>query len=256
MVRKAIVLAAGKGTRLLPLTLALPKEMIRVGVNPVIEHAIRVLKAGNIKDILIVVGRKKNAIMDYLGSGERHGLNIYYRIQEEPKGTAHAVLSGKDFIDSEDFAVIYGDNYLQPYNVTKSIIEFHESKNADATIVVHPVKDPRRYGIVKMKNDGRVLGIIEKPSLKEAEPYKIDGYYLNIAGLMVLNNLVFDFIEQIKPGKSNELWLTDSIELMRRKGCDVFGYRFEGTRFDVGTFESLREADEMEQRRREKICQN
>ena len=90
MIKKAVVLAAGKGTRLMPLTLAMPKEMIRVGTKPVIEHAIEVLKAGGIRDVLIIVGRKKEAIMDYLGSGERLGVNIYYRIQEEPKGSAHS----------------------------------------------------------------------------------------------------------------------------------------------------------------------
>jgi dTDP-glucose pyrophosphorylase len=93
--KEAIVLAAGKGTRLLPLTLAMPKEMIRVGTKPVIEHAIEVLKAGGIKEILVIVGRKKEAIIYYLGSGERVNLKIYYRIQEEPKGSAHAVYQGK-----------------------------------------------------------------------------------------------------------------------------------------------------------------
>jgi len=248
MIRKAIVLAAGKGTRLLPLTLAIPKEMIRVGVKPVIEHVIEVLRAGGLKEVLIIVGRKKNAIMDYLGSGERFGLNIYYRIQEEPKGTAHAVYHGRDFIGSEDFAVIYGDNYLKPYDVMKDIIEFHESKKADATLVLHPVKDPRRFGIVKIDKGSRVVGMIEKPSLKEAEPYKINDHYLNIAGLMILNSIIFNYIEQTKPGKNNELWLTDSIELMRVDGYKVLGYVFTGLRYDIGTYESLKEADRLEQR--------
>ena len=247
MVRKAIVLAAGKGTRLLPLTLAMPKEMIRVGLKPVIEHVIEVLRAGSIEDILIIVGRRKNAIMDYLGSGEMFGLNIYYRIQEEPKGTAHAVYEGRDFIGSEDFAVMYGDNYLKPYSVMKDIANFHESKKAEATLVLHTVKDPTRFGIVKIDNKKRVLRVIEKPTLKEAESYKVDDTYLNIAGLMISNNIIFNYIEQTNPGKNNELWLTDSIELMRKDGHQILGYIFTGTRYDIGTYESLREADRMEQ---------
>jgi len=247
MIKKAIVLAAGKGTRLVPLTLAIPKEMIRIGVKPIIEHVIEVLRAGEIKDILIIVGRKKGAIMDYLGSGERFGLSIYYSVQEEPKGTAHAVYCGKDFLDSEDFIVIYGDNYLRPYNVMKDIIEFHEENGADATLVLHPVKDPRKFGIAKIDKKAKVLGVMEKPSLEEAEPYKNNDHYLNIAGLSVLNNKIFEYIERIKPGKNNELWLTDAIELMRKDGYKILGYVFTGTRYNVGTFESLRKADRKEQ---------
>lgn len=246
MVKKAIVLAAGKGTRLRPLTLAIPKEMIRVGAKPVIEYAIDVLNAGNIKDILIIVGRKKEAILDYLGSGERLGVNICYKIQEDLKGTAHAVYQGKDFVGNEDFAVIYGDNYLKPYRFMKDVLKFHEEKKADATLVLHPVKDPRRFGVVKIDGKGRVLGIAEKPSLAKAKPYKVKGAYLNIAGLLVLNPIVFDYIKKTKPGKNKEIWLTDSIELMRKEGRKIYALMFKGTRYDIGTFESLKEADRLE----------
>jgi len=247
MIKKGIVLAAGKGTRLRPLTLAIPKEMIRVGAKPVIEHAINVLKAGGVREILVVVGRKKEAIMDYLGSGERLGVDIYYKVQEEPKGTAHAVYQGRDFVGDEDFAVIYGDNYLKPYEVMGEIVKFHEEKGADATLVLHPVKDPRRFGIVKIDADDRVLGIIEKPTLEEAEPYKVGDGYLSIAGLLVLKPRVFDYIEKTKPGKNNEIWLTDSVELMRANKHKICAFQFRGTRYDIGTFESLKEADKLEQ---------
>jgi len=247
MIRKAIVLAAGKGTRLAPLTLAIPKEMIRVGIKPVVEHAINVLRAGGVKDVLVVVGRKKEAIMDYLGSGERLGVDISYKIQEEPKGTAHAVHQGKGFVGDEDFAVIYGDNYLKPPEVMKEVVRFHEEKGADATLVLHSIKDPMRFGIVKVDVNNRVLGIVEKPTLEEAEPYKVGDGYLNIAGLLVLKPTIFDFIERTEPGRDGEVWLTDSIELMRRSGRKVFAFLFKGFRYDVGTFESLIEADRLEQ---------
>jgi len=247
MIRKAIVLAAGKGTRLAPLTLAIPKEMIRVGIKPVVEHAINVLRAGGVKDVLVVVGRKKEAIIDYLGSGERLGVDISYKIQEEPKGTAHAVYQGKAFVGDEEFAVIYGDNYLKPPEVMKEVVRFHEEKAADATLVLHSIKDPTRFGIVKVDTNNRVLGIIEKPTLEEAEPYKVKNGYLNIAGLLVLKPAIFNFIQRTEPGKDGEVWLTDSIELMRRSGQKVFAFLFKGVRCDVGTFESLMEADRLEQ---------
>ncbi|MHA1839744.1 MAG: nucleotidyltransferase family protein [Candidatus Ranarchaeia archaeon] len=240
-------MAAGKGTRLMPLTLAMPKEMIRVGVKPVIEHVIDALKAGGIKDVLVIVGRKKEAIMDYLGSGRRLGVNIYYRIQDEPKGTAHAVYQGRDFIGPEDFIVMYGDNYLKPYDAMKDVVSFHERVKADATLVLHPVKDPRRFGIVKIDREGRILDMIEKPSLKEAKLYMTDNVYLNIAGVLILKSVVFDYIRRTKPGKNGEVWLTDSVDLMRKDGRKIFGYFFRGTRYDIGTFESLKEADMMEQ---------
>lgn len=90
MIKKAVVLAAGKGTRLRPITHAVPKEIVRVGKKPTIEHVLNVLKAGGVEDVLIVVGRNKHAIIDYLGSGERLDLDIYYRVQEEPKGSPPA----------------------------------------------------------------------------------------------------------------------------------------------------------------------
>lgn len=248
MITKGIVLAAGKGTRLLPLTLAMPKEMIRVGTKPVIEHAIEVLRAGEIKDILVVVGRKKEAIMDYLGSGERLGVDISYKIQEELKGTAHAVFLGRKFVGVDDFAVIYGDNYLRPHETIKYVVKFHEEKRADTTLVLYPVKDPRRFGIVKINKYNQVLDMIEKPSLKEARPYKTGGIYLSIAGLLLLNPSVFGYIGKTKPGKDGEIWLTDSVDLMRKDGKAIYGFRFEGTRYDLGTFDSLRKADELEQK--------
>jgi glucose-1-phosphate thymidylyltransferase len=249
LIKKAIVLGAGKGTRLLPLTLAMPKEMIRVGLKPVIEHVIEVLKAGGIKEILIIVGRNKEAIMNYLGSGERLGVKIYYRIQEKPKGSADAVYMGRDFIGSENFVVAYGDNYFKPYSVMADIIKYHETKKSDVTLLVHPVNDPRRFGIVKLDNHERVICIIEKPTIQKAKSYMTNGAFLNIAGLLILKNTIFDFIERTQMGINNELWLTDAVELMRQQNREkIFGYQFKGIRYDIGTFESLLEADKMEQR--------
>jgi glucose-1-phosphate thymidylyltransferase len=247
MIKKAIVLAAGKGTRLMPLTLAMPKEMIRVGIKPVIEHAIEVLKAGGITDILVVVGRKKEAIMDHLGSGERLGVDIYYRIQETPKGSANAVYHGKDFVGSDDFVVMYGDNYFKPYTAIKNVIKLHETKNADATLLLHPVTDPRRFGIVKLGANGEVLGIVEKPSYEKAKSFSANGGYITSAGLLVLKSNVFDFIPKTKAGVNHEIWLTDVVELMRTSGSSVYGHVFKGKRYDIGTFASLKEADKMEQ---------
>lgn len=248
MIKKAVVLAAGKGTRLRPITHAVPKEIVRVGKKPTIEHVLNVLKAGGVEDVLIVVGRNKHAIIDYLGSGERLDLDIYYRVQEEPKGTAHAVSLASNFInEGEDFAIMYGDNYISPYNAMGDIVKFHESNGGNGTLVLHPVDDPRRFGVVKLSKDDKVEGMIEKPTMEEAQPFKHDDYWLNIAGLMIVNSSIFDHIENIEPGKSEELWLTDAVEEMRREEDEIYGYIFHGTRYDIGTFKSLTEADRQAQ---------
>lgn len=250
--KKAIIPAAGQGTRLKPITDAIPKEMIRVGKKPAIMHVLSVLKAGGVEDALIIVGRKKHAIIDYLGSGERFGMNIYYRMQEEPKGTAHAVELGRDFIEEgEDFCVMYADNYFTPYKTMKEIVDFHEAKDGAGTLVLNPVDDPRRFGVVDIDDEKKIHGMIEKPTWEEAEPYKVDDHWLNIAGLMIVNSKLFDYIEKTPEGKKGERWLTDSIELMREDGNEFYGYEFTGKRFDIGTFESLREADRLEMERRE-----
>jgi len=250
MVKKAIVLAAGAGNRLKPITDAIPKEMIRVGRKPAIEHVLSVLKEGGIEDVLVIVGWKKHALIDYLGSGDRLGLNIYYRMQEKPLGTAHATALGEDFIGSnEDFAIMYGDNYITPYDTMKDIVKFHKKKKGSGTLVLNRVYDPRRWGVVKVDTTMKILDMIEKPSLKQAEDYKLKDYWLNIAGLMIINSKIFDYIKKTKAGKKNERWLTDSLILMNKNSYSFYGYEFLGKRFDIGTFESLEQADELEMER-------
>lgn len=246
LVNKAVVLAAGEGTRLYPITEAVPKEMVRVGKKPTIEHALEVLKAGGIEHVMIILGRKKGAVLDYLGSGDRLDLNVCYRIQEEPKGTAHALSLARNYIGQEDdFVVMYGDNYISPYDAMGEIVNFHE-ENGQNTLVLHPVEDPRRFGVVKLDEDNRIRGMIEKPTMDEARPYKRNGHWLNIAGLMMLESKIFDYIDRIDP-IDGELWLTDAMEAMRKDGNEIYGYVFEGTRYDIGTFESLSEADRQAQ---------
>ncbi|KXA97103.1 hypothetical protein AKJ37_03710 [candidate division MSBL1 archaeon SCGC-AAA259I09] len=247
MIERAVVLAAGKGTRLEPITHAVPKEVVRVGKKPTIEHVIRVLKHGGAEEILVIIGRKKQPIIDYLGSGDRFGLDIYYRVQEEPKGTAHAVSLAKGFIDkSEDFAIMYGDNYIYPYRAMEKIVKFHEKKDGNGTLVLHPVDDPRRFGVVKLEKE-KIVGMIEKPSMEEAQPYKRDDHWLNIAGLMIVNSKIFKHVKEVETGRQGEKWLTDAVEKMRKEKNDLYGYVFEGKRFDIGTFDSLTEADRLAQ---------
>lgn len=243
---KGIVPAAGKGERLEPLTLAMPKEMIRVGTKPVIEHVLENIKYCGVRDVLVIIGWRKGALIDYLGSGERVGMDICYKVQDEQKGLAHAVYLAKDWIGNDDFVVVYGDNYFKPGKVMAEVAKFHKEKKADATILLYPVDDPTRFGIVKLEDDNSISAMVEKPGLEEAKPYQKNGKYYIIAGLVILNSRIFDYIEKTKPGKKNEIQITDSIELMRKDGGKICGFVFDGLRYDIGTFDSLVKADKLE----------
>lgn len=240
---KGIILAAGEGKRLYPLSNAIPKEMIRVGDKPAIEHVIKLLKAGDISNILVVINRKKGIIIEQLGSGERLGVNLTYKVQEKAEGTAKAVLIAEEYITDNNFVVIYGDNYFKPYKSMKELIGCHVNKKSDVTIALYRVTDPTQYGIVKMDSSMNIIDIIEKPTLDVAKTYKTKKGYYAIAGLILFNNGMFQYIKNTKIGILNEMWLTDSIDIIRKQGHKVKGFILEGVRYDIGTYNSLIEAD-------------
>lgn len=234
---KGLIPAAGKGTRMEPFTDAYPKELLPVGERAVIEHAINDMVEAGITDIVIVVGWKQHAILDYLGSGERLGVDLTYVVQEERNGLAGAVKAAEHVLDREEFAVVLGDNYVDDKRALKELIEFHEERGFDATIGTFEPDDVTSYGVIDPGEDNRVAGMVEKPGEEEA-PSNIA-----ISGMYVLGPSIFDAIEAIGKGKGGEYQLTDAIDRLREDGHPV-GYRqIRGTRIDVGTPERLREAN-------------
>ncbi len=233
---KGLIPAAGKGTRMRPFTLAYPKELLPVGTKAVIEHVIETMKKAGIEEIVVVVGWKQHAILDYLGSGERLDVDITYVVQDDRNGLAGAVKTGEDAVDGESFAVILGDNYLTDCDALKELKEFHNSNGWEATIGSFKVDDPTSYGIIDGE-DGHVNGLVEKPSREEAPSDE------GIAGIYVFEPSIFDAIEKIGRGKGNEYQLTDAIDLLRKE-TDKIGYmRIPGDHIDVGTPERLRKAN-------------
>ena len=164
---KGLIPAAGMGTRLGPITLAIPKELLMVGDKACIGHVVEAFKLAGITDIAIVVGWKKHAILDYFGSGKRLGVNITYIVQDERNGLAKAVECGKNAINHNSFAVILGDNFFYPKTFLTELIKFHNEKNSECTVGVTPMKDVSSYGVIKPK-DERVIDIVEKPKQKDA----------------------------------------------------------------------------------------
>jgi len=233
---KGLIPAAGMGTRLGPITLAIPKELLMVGDKACIGHVVEAFKLAGITDIAIVVGWKKHAILDYFGSGKRLGVNITYIVQDERNGLAKAVECGKNAINHNSFAVILGDNFFYPKTFLTDLIEFHNEKNSECTVGVTPMKDVSSYGVIKPK-DERVIDIVEKPKQKDAPSN------LACAGIYVFKPSIFDAIKKTKPDANNEYQLTDSIKLLIEEKKPIFFKELKGQHIDIGSPERLRMAN-------------
>lgn len=233
---KALIPAAGRGTRLEPITLAIPKELLMIGDKAVIEHVIDALKLINITEITIVVGWRKHAILDYLGSGERMGVKLTYVVQDERDGLAKAVLAGEHVMGEDPFLVVLGDNFFHPKNFLKDVIDFHQQKKADVTVGVAEINDTTRHGIIKT-NGHDVIDLVEKPPPEKAPSN------LGCMGIYAFQPEIFDAIRKTKPGVKNEYQLTDSIKIMVDQGNKVLFKMISGKHIDIGTIEDLKKAN-------------
>jgi glucose-1-phosphate thymidylyltransferase long form len=234
---KGVIPAAGRGTRLEPVTLAIPKELLIVGDKAIIEYVIEAMKSVGVTDISIVVGWRKHAILDYLGSGERLGVKLTYVVQDNRTGLAKAVLTAEHVIGEEPFLVILGDNFFYPQAFLKEILAFHIAKKADATIGVAEIEDTTRHGIIRPGPDNRILDMVEKPQPKDAPSN------LGIIGVYLFSSSIFKAIKKIKPGVNNEYQLTDAIKMMIDTGSQVYYSKINGTHIDIGTLNDLKKAN-------------
>lgn len=255
-VRKAIIPAAGLGTRFLPATKAQPKEMLPIVDKPTIQYIVEEAIDSGIEDIIIISGRGKRAIEDHFDTSyeleatlEKNNklemlemveeisnlANIHYIRQKEPKGLGHAIYCANRFIGNEPFAVLLGDDIVVSEKpCLQQLMEVYEEKKA-SIIGVHsvPKEDVNKYGIIEPKeenSDGRiqkVKSLIEKPNIEEAPSN------LAIMGRYILTPAIFDILKTLPPGKGNEIQLTDAIEILNRQES-VFAYNFVGDRYDVG----------------------
>ena len=255
-VTKAVIPAAGLGTRVLPATKAQPKEMLVIVDKPSLQYIVEELVESGIKDIIIVTGRNKNSIEDHfdhsyeledtLKKNNKNTLlekvedissmaNICYVRQNHPKGLGHAILKAKSFVGDEPFVIALGDDIV--YNdvpVAKQLIDSY-SKYGSSIVGCQEVKksDVSKYGIVKplLSLDEKTVEMedfIEKPSIEEA-PSK-----LACLGRYLLTPKIFDYLEKTEPGKGGEIQLTDAIVAMMKDGEKVLAYNFEGKRYDIG----------------------
>jgi len=222
-----VILAAGRGTRMYPVTRAVPKEMLQVGTLPIIDYNIEQMKVAAIRRLYIVVGYHKEGIMDYIGSGKRYGMEVAFLYQDEPKGNADALSLVEPFVD-RTFCVVFGDEYLEPDTAMKKLVDFHISNDADGTVGVIKTEDARTTSIVQTDKDRRILDIVEKPLHRE--------FWQNLGenGTHVFEPLVFEYIKKTPKGLGGEVFLSDTVKQMIVDGRHVYATQNADLHYDIG----------------------
>ncbi len=221
---KGVVLCAGEGTRMRPLTYSLPKHLIPIANRPVIEHILDTLTQAGITDIGIVVGpNTQRSFQDALGDGSQFGVRLTYVVQEDPRGLAHAVACAHGFVGDDPFLLYLGDNLLEA-GVTGPVERFVETK-ADAVITLYPVPDPSRFGVAEIAGD-KIVRLVEKPATPVSN--------LAVVGAYVFSPEIFSAIAHIRPSARGELEITDAIQRLIDDGRLVLPYRISGWWRDVG----------------------
>ena len=254
-IRKAIIPAAGLGTRFLPATKAQPKEMLPIVDKPTIQYIIEEAVASGIEEILIITGRSKKCIEDHFDKSvelelelEKSGkeqmlkmvreisdmVDIHFIRQKEPRGLGHAISCAKTFVGNEPFAVLLGDDivYNEGRPCLKQLIDcYDEYKTSVLGVQTVEAKDVNKYGIVNgIHIEDRVYkvkGLVEKPPVEEA-PSNVA-----ILGRYIITPQIFKILEETKPGKGGEIQLTDALLNLISEEA-MYAYDFEGTRYDVG----------------------
>lgn len=261
-IRKAVIPAAGLGTRVLPATKAQPKEMLVIVDKPALQYLVEELIASGIEEILIVTGRNKSSIENHFDYSfelektlEEKGklnllkivdnisklANIYYVRQKKPLGLGHAIGCAEAFVGNEPFVVVLGDDVIYTNEnkgekpAAKQLIDKYVELNGGNILGVQEVaeKDVDKYGIVKPlgKIDERTVEVenfVEKPSLEEA-PSR-----LAALGRYVLEPKIFEYLKNTKPGKGGEIQITDAILDMKNDGGKLYAYNYKGLRYDTG----------------------
>lgn len=241
-----LIPAAGEGTRLYPFARAVPKEIYPLLGKPVIEHAVENLRMGGIHKIYLIVGYQKGALMDYLGDGSQFNVSIAYIYQLQRRGLGHAILQAKDWINTS-FVTLLGDSFVEPKSEVTQLIDLHKTKKPLATLSLFNVQDPTSYGIAKMNgiegHSGIIETLVEKPTPKEAQHYRVGDKYHAICGFYVFEPEIFEYIKQTPPGAKNEIQITDALELAIRSGETVCGHILYGKYLDIGKWHTVLHAE-------------
>ena len=232
MIKKGIILAGGKGTRMSPLTKAVNKQLLPIYDKPLIFYPLSILMLANIRDILIVVNKGQlNQYKKILPDGKRLGIKISYIEQDKPRGLPDAFILGEKFIGKENVALILGDNFFYGQSLSEKLLESKKLKNG-AKVFLHKVSKPELYGVAKVNNKNKIMGIKEKPK-KYYSDYAITGLYY-------FDNKVIKFAKNLKPSKRNEIEITDLLKKYlssKKLSAEIIGRG--GAWLDTGSIEDF-----------------
>lgn len=237
---KGIVLAGGSGTRLHPLTLGVCKQLLPVYNKPLIYYPLSILMLAKIRDVLLITTPEDQAqFQRLLGDGTALGMRFSYAVQKLPKGLAEAFIIGRDFVGSDEVALILGDNIFYG-NHLGEMLERARNRKQGATLFGYQVKDPERYGVVELDGQGKALSLEEKPKTPKSSTA--------VTGLYFYDNQVLEIAKDLKPSARGELEITDINNVYLQRGqvqVELMGRGFAW--LDAGTFDSLMQASQFVQ---------
>ena len=209
MIKKAIILSGGMGTRMSPITKAVNKQLLPIYDKPLIYYPLSILMLAKIKDILIIVNKGQlNQYKKLLPDGKNLGINITYKEQLYPKGLPDAFLLGEKFINKSNVALILGDNFFYGQSLSNTLKNCIKIKNG-AKVILHKVSKPELFGVAKIKNKNKIVSIKEKPKKFFSD--------LAITGLYFFDKNVVKYAKELKPSKRGELEITDLLDKYRKK---------------------------------------
>tara|TARA_B100000886_G_scaffold334459_1_gene290010 strand:+ start:3085 stop:3951 length:867 start_codon:yes stop_codon:yes gene_type:complete len=232
MIKKAIILAGGKGTRMSPLTKAVNKQLLPIYDKPLIFYPLSILMLAKIKDVLIIVNKGQlNQYKKILPDGNNLGMKISYKEQSTPKGLPDAFIIGEKFIDNNNVALILGDNFFYGQNLTAKLLKCTKLKKG-AKVILHKVLKPELFGVAKTNSKGKINIIKEKPKKFVSDQA--------ITGLYFFDKKVVNYSKKLKPSKRKELEITDLLNIYRKKSqlsSDLLGRG--GAWLDTGSIEDF-----------------
>ena len=232
MIKKGIILAGGKGTRMSPLTKAVNKQLLPIYDKPLIFYPLSILMLAKIKDILIIVNKGElNQYKKIIPNGNNLGIKISYLEQEKPRGLPDAFIIGEKFIGNQNVAMILGDNFFYGQNLTGKLLENIKLKKG-AKVVLHKVLKPELFGVAKIDNKNKIKIIKEKPKNFISD--------LAITGLYFFDNKVVQFAKKLKPSKRGEIEIVDLLNIYKKKKqlyADLIGRG--GAWLDTGSIEDF-----------------
>ena len=232
MIKKGIILAGGKGTRMSPLTKAVNKQLLPIYDKPLIFYPLSILMLANIKDILIIVNKGQlNQYKKILPNGKSLGIKITYLEQNKPRGLPDAFIIGEKFIAKDNVAMILGDNFFYGQNLTGKLLDSRKLKKG-ARVVLHKVLKPELFGVAKINKYDKIISIKEKPKKFISD--------LAITGLYFFDNNVVKYAKKLKPSKRGELEIVDLLKFYKSKRqltADILGRG--GAWLDTGSIDDF-----------------